>query len=136
MNNKPTGWLNILGDTANAAETGTQLIARPNAVEDADGIDEDTIRYQWLRDGEAIDGATGARYCVTEEDRGTSINLLMTFTDLRGNPETVLNVDPVKIPTQDGYWERLYLEHIGEIDPEGLAWWKATGERMFLAGIK
>ncbi len=34
--------------------------------------------YQWLRDGEPIEGATGATYLVTADDRGARISVVVT----------------------------------------------------------
>ena len=53
-NNKPKGLVTILGE----AYVGETLIARPNGIGDADGIDYSTATFQWLRNGEPIPGAT------------------------------------------------------------------------------
>ncbi|MFP7674459.1 DUF4214 domain-containing protein [Marivita sp. S0852] len=88
-NNLPMGVLVILGD----ARVGETLTARPNGVSDADGIDYDTANFQWLRNGEAIEGATAQTYDVTEADIGTGISLQYSYTDLGGTVE-ILVTDP------------------------------------------
>lgn len=37
-----------------------------------------TLRYQWLRDGTAITGATGSTYVLKSKDRGTGIRVVVT----------------------------------------------------------
>ena len=41
-------------------------------------VKQPSISYQWLRDGQAIDGATGDRYKVTGADIATSLSVLVT----------------------------------------------------------
>ncbi|MET1043379.1 MAG: ExeM/NucH family extracellular endonuclease [Microbacteriaceae bacterium] len=41
-------------------------------------VKKPTFSYQWLRDGEPIDGATSARYRVTAADAGTSLSVEVT----------------------------------------------------------
>jgi len=41
-------------------------------------LDELTFAYQWLRDGEAIEGATAATYVVTEGDLGAELTARVT----------------------------------------------------------
>ncbi|MSY86276.1 MAG: hypothetical protein F2693_16385 [Actinobacteria bacterium] len=43
-------------------------------------LDELTFAYQWLRDGEPIEGATAATYVVTEGDRGAELTARVTAT--------------------------------------------------------
>ncbi|MFP7570724.1 DUF4214 domain-containing protein [Marivita sp. S2033] len=88
-NNKPKGPVTILGQ-AYFEET---LIARPNGVGDADGIDYDTETFQWLRDGEEIAGATSRTYNVTDADIGAQLSVRYTYMDFGGTLE-VLTSDP------------------------------------------
>ena len=94
-NSAPTGWLVILGD----ALIGETLTARPNAVEDADGINKNTASFQWLRDGEPISGATGQTYQVTANDTGSEISVQYMYRDNRGNSETVTSRPEPAVPT-------------------------------------
>jgi hypothetical protein len=89
LNNYPKGFATILGD----AFVGETLIARPNAVSDADGIAYETITFQWLRDGVEIEGATGTTYDVSGLDVGGRLSVRMSYTDLGGTVE-VLTSDP------------------------------------------
>lgn len=84
-NSTPVGPLVILGD----ALIGETLIARPNGIADADGINSSTQSFQWLRDGEPISGATGQTYIVGTTDRGAQISVQWTYLDFGGARETV-----------------------------------------------
>lgn len=60
--------------------------------------------YIWQRDGEVIPGASGDRYQITEADIGTTISVLVTFTDARGFEEMVMSNElaiPVPGPVQE-----------------------------------
>lgn len=46
-----------------------------------------TLAYQWLRDGEPIDGATSASYKVVKADAGTALSVRVTAT-AEGNTNT------------------------------------------------
>ena len=40
----------------------------------------DALRYQWLRDGEPIEGATGESYRVSSADAGTALSVQVTVS--------------------------------------------------------
>lgn len=140
MNNEPRGPLGILGDDGGIAQIGAELVARPNGITDADGIDHDTWQFQWTRNGLPITGATEPTYRVTQADTGADVGLTATYRDRRGKTETV-KAKPVSVPDPrgdlDAYWRDLYRRHKNaEPDAEGLAWWKADTEARFVRGIK
>jgi len=56
-------------------------------VSDADGMG--TLSYQWLRDGNAIDGATSSSYTLDDADVGSAISVVASYTDGQGTLETV-----------------------------------------------
>lgn len=89
LNNTPKGPVTILGQ----AYVGETLIARPNGVGDADGIDYTTVTFQWLRNGEIIEGATGNNYDVSETDVGGQLSVRYTYVDFGGTLE-ILTSDP------------------------------------------
>ena len=45
--------------------------------------------YQWLAGGAAISGATGSSYQLTSSEHGKTITVRVTFTDDRGNSESL-----------------------------------------------
>lgn len=84
-NNAATGVPTISG-TAQAGET---LSASTSAISDADGLTGVTYSYQWLADDTAITGATSSSYTLTSEEVGDAIKVRVTFTDDRGNSESL-----------------------------------------------
>jgi hypothetical protein len=59
--------------------TGTPELGETLAVSNGTwDLDELTFAYQWLRDGEAIEGATAATYVVTEADLGAELTARVT----------------------------------------------------------
>lgn len=83
VNDIPTGGVSINGT---AVEDGT-LTAVTTALKDADGLG--TLSYSWLRDGVAISGATAASYTLGDADVGSSIKVMVSYTDGNGTREAV-----------------------------------------------
>jgi hypothetical protein len=48
------------------------------------GESDDPVTYQWLRDGQAIGGATGATYTVSENDETHALSVVATATSNNG----------------------------------------------------
>ena len=71
------------------AAVGETLTADTSGISDADGMDDATFAYQWLRNGAGIDGATGAAYTVAADDGGTGLKVRVSFTDDVGNDESL-----------------------------------------------
>ena len=71
------------------ARVGGTLTASTSGVTDADGLDNATFAYQWLRGGADISGATGATYTVVEADLGEWLKARVEFTDDAGNEESL-----------------------------------------------
>ena len=88
---------------------GEELTANTSGIADADGLNNVSYIYQWVRvalgGGETIiSGATSVAYRVTVGDVGDAFKLRVTFTDDKGNPEsltsgptTVVTVAQVKV---------------------------------------
>ncbi|SHI06781.1 DUF4214 domain-containing protein [Marivita hallyeonensis] len=94
-NSSPQGPLVILGD----ALIGEKLVARPNGVSDADGINFSTQSFQWLRDGQPIFGATNQTYFVSSSDAGSRISVEYSYTDGGGTRETVVSNPEPAVPS-------------------------------------
>lgn len=93
-NNHPKGPVTILG----SAYVGETLIARPNAIGDADGIDYNSATFQWLRDGTEIPGATSVTYLVSEDDVGANLSIRYTYMDFGGTLETLVSKPEPTVP--------------------------------------
>lgn len=93
-NNPVTGTLRIQG-TPGLNQT---LQVDGQGLADADGLG--ALSYQWLANGAAIPGATGASYTLTSTDVGAAIRVTAYYTDGRGNAETLTSqaTTPVTAP--------------------------------------
>ena len=65
------------------------LTAGTSGISDGDGLDNVSYAYQWLAGGAAISGATGSSYQLTSTEHGKTITVRVTFTDDRGNSESL-----------------------------------------------
>jgi len=84
VNDNPTGSVTISG-----TKTEGSTLFLSDTIADEDGIDADTISYQWYRDGSAISGATSTTYVLTQDDVGAVITAKQSYTDDYGNAHSV-----------------------------------------------
>ena len=88
-NNAPTGLLTISG----TAQVGETLTASTSNIDDEDGLDGVSYRYQWVRnegtDDADIAGGTGSTYTLVDADQGQTIKVRVTFTDDADNDESL-----------------------------------------------
>ena len=74
------------------AQVGQTLTAVTTAIMDADGLNNVSYTYQWIRvDGGAetnIAGAMASTYTLVTADQGKTIKVKVRFTDDASNPET------------------------------------------------
>ena len=71
---------------------GCTMNAYVSSIKDRDGWDESTFSYQWLADDADITGATGFTYTVADTDLGKTLKVRVSFTDGRGNEETLTSL--------------------------------------------
>ena len=71
------------------AQVGQTLTAGTSGITDANGLDNATFAYQWIRVSTAISGATSSTYTIAGEDEGHSIKVRVSFTDDDGFSESV-----------------------------------------------
>ncbi|WP_282058891.1 hypothetical protein, partial [Lentibacter algarum] len=83
-NDGPTGSVTISGTAAE-----DQTLTLSSTVADEDGIDADTVNYQWHRDGSVISGATDTSYTLTQDDVGAAITVEQSYSDDFGNDHSV-----------------------------------------------
>ena len=136
----PTGSLSIFG----ALIQGSRLTADISLLEDADGIDLNTISYQWKADGTNINGATSSNYILTQNEVAKKISIEASYNDLDGKRETFssspskvvenLNDKPTGIVLIDGQallGQTLTANTTNLVDLDGLGafsyQWKANG---------
>ena len=82
-NDAPTGSLVISG----SAKEGETLSLDTSTIADTDGLG--TFNFTWLKDGEAISGATTSSYSLTQGDVGSVISASLSYVDGSGLPETM-----------------------------------------------
>ena len=85
LNFPPTGLPTISG----TLQVGQTLTADTSGVDDKDELTNVAFSYQWLADNADIAGATGATYTLVAADEGKVIKVVVSFTDDRGNEETL-----------------------------------------------
>ena len=81
------------------AQVGQRLTADTSAISDADGLNNVSYNYQWLASDANIQHATGSSHTLTDSDEGQTIKVRVSFTDDRGNAESLTSeataaVDP------------------------------------------
>ena len=88
-NTPATGAPTITG----TAQVGQTLTAGTTAIMDADGLNNVSYTYQWIRvDGGTetnISGATASTHMLVTADLGTTIKVRVSFTDDASNAETL-----------------------------------------------
>ena len=88
--NTPATGLPTISGTAQAGQT---LTADTSGIDDADGRSNTVFSYQWVsNDGNAdtnIQDATASTYEVSDDDVGNTIMVRVTFSDDRGNTESL-----------------------------------------------
>ena len=84
------GHVTISG-VAQASETLTATVS------DEDGVPDTGVVYQWLRDGQAIDGATGATYRLTVADIGKKISVRATYQDNAKHDESLVGAETAAV---------------------------------------
>ena len=90
-NREPTGMPGISGNV----QTGQTITATTSGISDPDGMMDAVFTYQWIRvdsntaDETIIENANSQTYTVTTQDEGNGLKVRVTFTDDRGNVETV-----------------------------------------------
>ena len=90
VNDLPTGAVTITGTAKE-----DQVLTASNTLGDEDVMG--TVSYQWQRDGQDIDGAVNGTYQLTQDDVGSAITVVASYTDGQGTKEskTSAATDPV-----------------------------------------
>ena len=101
VNAEPTGLPTVLG----IARAQYMLRGSYSEIRDADGIDFNTLTWQWIvNDGTSdadIEGATEDRYTLTSAEVGKTIKVRLTFTDDGGTEETLVSEPSMAVISRD-----------------------------------
>ena len=90
-NSEATGAPTISG----TAQVGEALTAGTVGIADEDGLENAQFDYQWIADDTAISGATGSTYTLTDNDEAKTMKVKVSFTDDRGNQESLTGTAPL-----------------------------------------
>ena len=101
------------------AQVGQTLAADTSGIADEDGLTNAVFSYQWLADGADISGTTGSTYTLVDADEGKAISVAVSFTDDRGNDETLTSaasaaVAAAPLPPLTALIENAAASHDGE----------------------
>ena len=80
-----TGSVAVTGNT----DVGSTLSIDWSSFGDTDGIDTNSVAYQWYRDGNIITGQTGSSYQILNSDVGRSISSSLSYLDNWGEQQFV-----------------------------------------------
>ena len=97
LNSPATGLPVITGDV----QVSQTVVADISGISDPDGMENAAFTYQWLADDSPIAGATGASYNLTGNDEGRTIRVTVTFTDDKGNEETLTSAATAPVAGSD-----------------------------------
>ena len=86
-NSSATGNPVIMG----TAQVGSTLTADTLGIADLEGLDDATFSYRWIAGGSDIIGAHSNTYTLTQDEKGLTIQVWVSFTDDEGNPETAIS---------------------------------------------
>ena len=90
---------NVASDGDIAAAVEGDVLTVSLATPDPDGNGDGTLTYQWHRDAAPITGETSASYTIVEADEGTTLTVVVKYTDGGGTPETVtISGASVRVP--------------------------------------
>ena len=114
-------------------QVGQTLAASTMDITDPDGLTTSYGFHQWIaNDGTSdsdIAGATASTYTLVPRDVGKTIKVKVSFTDDRGNEET-LTSDATETILPRAFWEGALT--VGEYTSAGTTW---LGHSVFAAGF-
>ena len=96
-NNTPMGLPEISG----TAQVDQTLTVQTSSISDADGLERVRYTYQWTANAGTgdvdIPNATGPSHTLSDANQGQTIRVRVTFTDDRGNSETLTSAPTVPV---------------------------------------
>ena len=76
------------------------LTADTSGISDANGLNNVSYQYQWLRDDADIAGQTNSTYELVSADEGKTIRVRVSFTDDAGNTESLTSAATTAVAAQ------------------------------------
>ena len=101
-NTAATGQPTVTGSTT----VRSALTAGTSGISDANGMENATFAYQWLRSDAVISGATGATYTLVEADEGETMKVRVSFTDDDGFSESLTSAGlDIPVAPLEGFFD-------------------------------
>jgi uncharacterized repeat protein (TIGR02059 family) len=94
------GALAPINSSLNPVQQGDTLSINTSGLTDPDGLGP--LRYQWLRDGQPIDGAQADRYTLGVGDVGAVLTVVVSYADGAGYNERSVSSATQRIQDNDG----------------------------------
>ena len=124
-NNPSTGAPTVSG----TLRVGESLTADTSGIADEDGLTNPTYVYQWLTGDGASDadivGATSLTYTLSDDDKGKTVKVRVSFTDDAGNEETLTSeaTAAVGVAPEEVVWEsELTVGRVPNVFPDALGY--------------
>ena len=99
-------------------QVGEELTGSTSGISDADGLDNASFGYQWIRAGADIGGATGSTYTPVAADEGKRLKVRVSFTDDAGNDESLTSAATDAVAARPepltASFEGMPAEHAGQ----------------------
>ena len=99
-------------------QVGEELTASTSGISDADGLENASFAYQWIRGDRDIGGATRSRYTAVDADEGERLKVRVRFTDDAGNRESVTSAATAAVAARPeplrAWFVDMPAEHDGE----------------------
>ena len=83
------------------ARVGKTLTADSSNLSERYGVQVTSMTYRWLADGARIPGAIARTYKPDDDKQGKRISVMATYTDDRGNEETVISAPTEPLAARD-----------------------------------
>ncbi len=84
--------------SSNTPDVGVALTVDTSGIVDPDGLVGVTFNFQWQAGSTDIVGETGASFVPTSAQAGSTLRVIVSFTDNHGTPETVASADSSPVP--------------------------------------
>ena len=83
------------------ARVGKTLTADSSNLSERYGVQVTSMTYRWLADGARVPGANARTYQPDDDKQGQRISVMATYTDDRGNEETVISAPTEPLAARD-----------------------------------
>ena len=94
----PATWpVQITGE----ARVGKTLTADSSNLSERYGVQVTSMTYRWLADGARVPGANARTYKPDDDKQGKRISVMATYTDDRGNEDTVISAPTDPLAARD-----------------------------------